>query len=119
MANEKPALTAADYMAIALGPALIMALVGSLVFFLVAVFYVGDFTFRLDWILFFFVFAAVVIARMAMNEGTSPRAVLFGLGGGVPTFIGLQAFFGDPPATSPAADSWGGKLFFLGFSCCV
>src|SRR5260370_12044492 len=102
MVNEKPALSTADYMVLALGPALIMALVGSLVFFLVAVFYVGDFTFRLDWILFFFVFAAVLIARMSMQEEGSGRAVLYGLALRIPTFIGLQAFVAYP-ADSPVA----------------
>jgi hypothetical protein len=114
MANEKPAPTTADYMAIALSPALIMALVGSLVFFLVAVFYVGDFTFRLDWILFFFVFAAVLIARMSMHEDTSPRAILYGLGVGIPTFIGLQAFVEYPAESSAAAYSWCINLLLMG-----
>jgi hypothetical protein len=114
MANEKPAPTIADYMAIAIGPALIMALVGSLVFFLVAVFYVGDFTFRLDWILFFFVFAAVLIARMSMQEEGSPRAVLYGLALGIPTFIGLQSFVEYPADSSAAAYSWGINLLLMG-----
>jgi hypothetical protein len=114
MANDKPAPTIADYMVIALSPLLIMALVGSLVFFLVAVFYVGDFTFRLDWILFFFVFAAVLIARMSMHEDTSPRAVLYGLALGIPTFIGLQSFVEYPADSSAAAYSWGVNLLLMG-----
>jgi hypothetical protein len=41
MMPNKPHKTAADYMVIALSPALIMALVGSLCFFLIEVFYRG------------------------------------------------------------------------------
>src|SRR5262249_9491918 len=55
-------LTLADYVVGALSPALIMALVGSLVFFLLEVLYVGAYSSQLQWGLFFFVFAAVLIA---------------------------------------------------------
>jgi hypothetical protein len=71
--------TLADYMAIAISPVLIMALVGSLVFFLVAVLYRGEYTGRLNWILFFFVFGAVLIARISMTAGIAERAAVYGL----------------------------------------
>ncbi len=68
--------TAADYIAIAVGPALIMLMVGSLVYFLLEVFYQGDYDDRLRWILSCFVFAAVLIGRISIESGTA-RAVLF------------------------------------------
>jgi hypothetical protein len=57
--TRKPAKTTADYLAIAVCPALIMVLVGSLVFFLLQIGYSGQWTGRLQWVLFWFVFAMV------------------------------------------------------------
>ena len=56
--------TAADYIAIAIGPALIMVMVGSLVFFLLELYYEGEYEDRLRWILSCFVFAAVLISAL-------------------------------------------------------
>jgi hypothetical protein len=67
----------ADYVVIAISPALIMALVGSLVFFLLRVFYQGDFQVRLHWVMACFVFAAVLIGRISIVEGLE-RAMMFG-----------------------------------------
>jgi Domain of unknown function (DUF4129) len=92
MAANKPPKTLADYLAIAISPALIMALVGSLVFFLVAVLYKGDFTARLNWILFFFVFGAVLIARISMTGGIADRARLYGFVLGLLVWIGLLLY---------------------------
>lgn len=68
--------TLADYVVIAISPALIMLLVGSLVYFLLAVFYQGQDQFRLHWVMTCFVFAAVLIARISIEEGFE-RAVVF------------------------------------------
>lgn len=69
--------TLADYVVIAISPALIITLVGSLVYFLLAVFYQGQFQERLHWVMACFVFAAVLIARISIEQGFE-RAVLFG-----------------------------------------
>ncbi len=69
--------TAYDYVVIALSPALIMTLVGSLVFFLITVFYQGAFPARLHWVMACFVFAAVLIGRISIEEGLE-RAMPFG-----------------------------------------
>lgn len=69
--------TLADYVVIAISPALIMALVGSLVFFLLGVFYQGQFQERLYWVMACFVFAAVLIGRISIEEGLE-RAAPFG-----------------------------------------
>lgn len=75
--------TLADYMAIAISPALIMGLVGSLAFFLLDLTYRGQHADRLQWILSWFVMAIVLIARIAIVEG-GERASMFGVAlGGV------------------------------------
>ena len=70
--------TMADYVVIAISPALIMTLVGSLVFFLLNVFYQGQFAGRLHWVMACFVFAAVLIGRISIEEGFE-RAMPFGI----------------------------------------
>ena len=70
--------TLADYVVLAISPALIMTLVGSLVFFLLAVFYQGEFELRLHWVMACFVFAAVLIGRISIEEGFE-RAAPFGI----------------------------------------
>jgi hypothetical protein len=67
MARLRKTLT--DYMVIAISPALIMALVGSLVFFLIQVCYRGGYAGRMEYIFALFVFAAVLIARISIEEG--------------------------------------------------
>ena len=52
MSNPKLRHTLADYVIIALSPVLIMAMVGSLVFFLAEVFYTGQYSARLIYTLF-------------------------------------------------------------------
>ena len=70
--------TLADYVVIAISPALIMTLVGSLVFFLITVFYQGDYPARLHWVMACFVFAAVLIGRISIEKGLE-RAMMFGV----------------------------------------
>lgn len=67
--------SAADYMAIAVTPALIMLLVGSLLFFLLEVGYRGQYAGRLNWVLFWFVIAAVLIARIEIEMGSQHAAI--------------------------------------------
>jgi hypothetical protein len=87
-----------------IGPALVMGLVGSLVFFLLEVFYAGDYQGRMRWILFFFVFGAVLIARVSMlGDGGSVRAGLYGLVLGFLTLVGLQMFVEYPPGSALAS----------------
>jgi hypothetical protein len=96
MSSDRPNQTLADYVALAIGPALIMGLVASLVYFLINVLYVGEFVERLRWILFFFVFGAVLIARMTMRDDTSSRATLYGVPLGILTWLGMQIFVEYP-----------------------
>jgi len=103
MAN-KPRPTLADYTAIAFSPLLIMAQIGSLVFFLVAVLYAGDFTDRLRYVLFFCVFGMVLVARISMEFGISDRAPMYGLILALATWIGLGQFVDYPAGLG--AMSW-------------
>jgi hypothetical protein len=106
MAAERERPTLADYVALAFSPALIMGLVGSLVFFLLQVLYAGEYEGRLRWILFFFVFGAVLIARVSMTAGISNRAGLYGACLGFVTWLGMQTFVKYPQESAGAELSW-------------
>src|SRR5437899_1353450 len=107
MPADRETPTLADYAITALSPALIMALVGSLTFFLIEVCYAGQYTGRLMWTMFFFVFATVLISRIAieMNKGL---AAAYGLALALATFVALVRFVEYPAATGLAA--WGGAV---------
>ena len=112
MATEKAPPTVADYLTLALSPALIVTLVVSLVFFLVEVLYVGDYSERLNWILFFFVVATVLICRIALHPAVSSRAALYGVALAIPTFLGMQMFV-EYPEGPLATLSWGINLLLM------
>jgi hypothetical protein len=103
MAANRDEMTLADYVAIALSPFLIMALVGSLVFLLLEVLYQGQYQARLQWILFFFVFGAVLVSRISMTNGISERAGIYGLILGALTWFALAQFVEYPP-DAPLSD---------------
>ncbi len=115
MPSKKPPQTLADYVTIALSPLLIMALIGSLVFFLLEVVYVGQYSGRLQWTLFFFVFGMVLIARISIEQGGG-RAGLYGLLLAGVTFLALQAFF-EYDGTALAAFSWAINLGLIALIC--
>ena len=85
----KPQKTIADYMVSCLSPVLIMLLVGSLVFFLIQVFYHGKMAGSLRWVMFWFVIGIVLVGRIGIEEGTQ-RSALFGLGLAAATSIYLM-----------------------------
>jgi len=91
MARPRLEKSFADYMVIAISPVLIMLLVGSLVFFLLEVAYSGAFESRFRWILFWFVIASVLIARIAIEMG-SEHARLYGLALGAATALVVVRF---------------------------
>lgn len=76
MARRSPE-TLADYLVVAIAPALIVLLVGSLMWFLVEVFYQGEHKGRLLWVMAMFVIAIVGVARISIEEGMA-RAAIFG-----------------------------------------
>ncbi|MFM7158743.1 MAG: hypothetical protein ACKO3P_00030, partial [Planctomycetaceae bacterium] len=78
MSQRRREQTLADYVVIALSPALIMLLVGSLVYFLQDLLYRGEHPGRLMWVLGLFVFGQVLVARIGIEEGVA-HSQLFGL----------------------------------------
>src|SRR5437764_2411910 len=103
--KKKPQPTLADYVTIAGSPVLIMALVGSLIFFLLEVLYVGQYSGRMQWTLFFFVFGIVLIARISIEQGGG-RALLYGVGMAFVVWLALQTFVEYPAGSPMKALSW-------------
>ena len=83
--------TLVDYLVIAISPALVMALVGSLVFFLLEVFYRGNFQGRLEYIFALFVIGAVLIGRISIDEGRD-HAAFFAVPLGIVTLLAINKF---------------------------
>ena len=83
--------TMIDYLVIAVSPAMIIAMIGSLVFFLLEVFYRGQHDVRLHVIFGLFVMAAVLIGRIAIEDGKE-RAGLFAAPLAIVTFLALCRF---------------------------
>jgi hypothetical protein len=78
MNTGKPTKTLADYLVIAVSPILIMVMVHSVCFFLVEVFYRGEAAGGVRWVLFWFVLAVVLIARIGIEQGDG-QAMVYGL----------------------------------------
>ncbi len=99
--------TLADYLAIAVSPVLIMTLVGSLVYFLLELFYQGQYAGRLHFILTLFVIAAVLIGRIAITSSTD-RAAMFAIPLAIVTALAIQRFveFDGPSATLYWTVNW-------------
>ncbi|HEY2415408.1 MAG TPA: DUF4129 domain-containing protein [Pirellulaceae bacterium] len=92
---KKLYMTTADYLVIAVSPALIMTLVGSLVYFLIEVFYAGQYEARLDYAFGLFVLAAVLIARISIEEGRE-YAAMFAAPLAIVMFLFLMRFVEHP-----------------------
>jgi hypothetical protein len=78
MVPAKPSKTLADYLVIAISPALIIILVHSVCFFLVDIFYRSEAVSGVRWVLFWFVLAVVLIARIGIEQGDG-HAMAYGL----------------------------------------
>lgn len=83
--------TLADYAVVAISPLLVMFMVGSLVFFLIQIFYQGEFNARLSFVMAMFVMGTVCVARISMEESASYAAPFAGALG-VVVFIALLRF---------------------------
>jgi hypothetical protein len=99
--------TLADYLVVAVCPALIMLLLGSLLFFLVHVFYQGQFEGRLLLVLAMFTMAIVCITRIAMEEGRA-YATLYAFPIAILVAIALAKFvqFNGPLAMYSGPINW-------------
>ncbi|MFQ5733507.1 MAG: DUF4129 domain-containing protein [Planctomycetaceae bacterium] len=69
MARSRPEKTLADYVGIAIGPLLIMLLVGSLCFFLAELIAREAAGSLFRWVLFWYVVAIVLISRIGIEQG--------------------------------------------------
>jgi hypothetical protein len=113
MGRTRSEPTLVDLTVTALSPGLIMLMVGSLVFFLVEVLYAGQYTARLLWTLACFVFAAVLLARVAIELGVD-RARLLGGALAVVTYLALAAFIQFPEGSTAARFAWAINLLLMG-----
>jgi Domain of unknown function (DUF4129) len=90
----KPQQTLADYVTMALSPVLIMALIGSLVFFLQEVLYGGDqYGGRLNWTFFWFIFGIVLVSRISMHPAIGDRWIIYGAVLSLVCYVALAKFF--------------------------
>jgi len=94
----------ADYVVIAISPALIMTLIGSLIYFLLEVFYPGEYQGRMRWILGWYVFGSVLVARVAMHPEAAPRAPIYSVVLTVAAWFVLGFFIEYPGEMRPL--SW-------------
>jgi hypothetical protein len=102
MAANRPHKSLADYVAIALCPVLIMALVGSLMFFLLEVLYAGPHDNRIRWACSAFIVGVVLIARISMNSDIAPRAGLYGVILAIVAGLVINKYI-EYPRTNPLA----------------
>ena len=116
---ERPRQTFADYVAVAVSPALLIGLIASLVYFLIEVLYSGVYQGRLQWILFFYVFGIVLASRVGMTEGIASRSGLYGLVLSALTWVGLLLYVKFPAesAAAPLAPFINGGLILLAWWC--
>ncbi len=114
MAQTRHHQTLGDYMGIAIGPILIMAMVGSLVYFLLEVLYAGKYEFRLQWILFCFVFGIVLVARMSMRDDLSAPWGLYGLVLGFVVWVAICRYVHFDPETLLGQLSWAVNAGLMG-----
>src|SRR5258707_1162713 len=103
MAAERESPSVADYVVTGIGPALVMLMVGSLVFFLVEVLYAGKYSDRLLYTMFFFVFGAVLVARISIQIDAG-RAKFYGIALAIVVYLALLSYVEYP---SGWLKSWG------------
>jgi hypothetical protein len=90
MARRPPA-TLADYVLVGMNPALIMVLIDSLVFYLLAIFYGGGYDARVMFIFAMFIMGAVAVCRISMEEGAG-YAANFGFPLGLVALFAINRF---------------------------
>lgn len=93
--QRPPGKTLGDWLAIAVGPVLIMGMTGSLVFFLAQVGYRGSFSGQMYWTLFWFTVASVLVSRITIEQGAA-YGTAYGVALGSATAIRMIAFLGAP-----------------------
>jgi len=89
--SRRPPATLADYVLVGVNPALIMFLIGSLVFFLLEVFYRDVYEMRLNFIFAMFIMGTVAVGRISMEEGVG-YATMFGAPLAIVTLFAISQF---------------------------
>jgi hypothetical protein len=90
---SRPEKTLADTLAIAVGPVLLIILLGSLMLFLVEAGYRGPHGAQVRWTLTWFILATVLVSRISIERGSS-HGSLYGLVLGAATAFRLTQFLG-------------------------
>ena len=101
-----------DYVVTAISPALVMLMVGSLVFFLVEVLYAGQHEGPLLYTMFFFVAGSVLVARIAIQVDRG-RAGVYGAFLALATFAAISAYVDYPKGSPLGRASWLANLGLL------
>ena len=96
MAAEDTQPTLLDFITAALSPALIMGLIGALIFFLIDLCYAGQYSGQMQWVMFFYVFGVVLTARMSMLLSLGRSLIYAGILGAA-TLMALQTYVEFPP----------------------
>jgi phosphatidylglycerophosphate synthase len=91
--SPRPEKTLADTLAMAVGPVLLIVLLGSLMLFLVEVGYRGPHAPQVRWTLTWFILATVLVSRISIERGSSYGS-LYGLALGLATAFRLTQFLG-------------------------
>ena len=115
MPADRDRSSAADIVFTAVSPALIVMMVGSLVYFLITVLPTGEYKERLQYTTFFFVFGAVLVARIAIQVDAG-RASIYGLCLALATFFAMNAFVEYPASTGLKSIGW---LLNIGFMALI
>jgi len=91
MANNRQIDNITELLIVAISPALVMLMVGSLCYFAINCFYVGSFDGRLYFATALFVFAAVLVSRISIEEGRE-YASMFAVPLSITTILSLLKY---------------------------
>lgn len=106
----------ADWLVLAVTPALLVSLVSCLLFFVVDILYRGRHGGRMEWILFFSTVGMVLIGRVRLIDEIAKRASLYSAALGGLVWIGLCMYIPPPEGWPFAAHIAAmGTLVALGF----
>jgi hypothetical protein len=106
----------ADWLVLAVTPALLVSLVSCLLFFIVDILYRGRHGGRMEWILFFSTLGMVLIGRVRLIDEIAKRAGLYSAALGGLVWIGLSMYIPPPDGWPfPAHIAAMGALVALGF----
>ncbi len=95
MSDSRRQLPLVDVASVVVAPLLVMLMLGGLVFFLIEVLQGGKYEARLLYTFGFYVFGAVLVARISITQGRG-KAMAYGLGLAGAAFVAMLAFVEYP-----------------------